>query len=480
MEPVEGSIQCRATERCSKDYIWESTTSFNWEMNKNIWKGVGIIPEGSLVRNHERSVLNYGHAGKGGEKGVDFWAFQSEDNMKFNLGTERRGPKEEQMKKNIIWVLLSLILISFLVLFGNSSAMAADYPYPTPLEKCTLSDNKGILKAGYTIEKWPCQATGESTTCVQDEWPIKRVQLDGITVFYDWRYKWSGIVSANQVSMVAPICVPTKIIYYPTLDIYGKYVDGTQVYTNGDPTTGFGIWDCVVMVLRNPNIVQNGNVFSFITKSDQISQDPLPVRNTYMQLKSSTNLYYCRDIAGPDCPSSEPFAPMITTTDLQFPDPANVGAFLRFRYLRDANSCIVTVQKFDASNGSYVSIPWDSGLIGGAFFLNCGSADASGRCNDCLIEVAGSPHKKQSCTNGQCVTLYTFCNSGEKSILNTNKTAVSDCVHLSSESVCNVRTSQTTIERCCTSPTTGTGCYNFNTMSGDKTNCTLQTDGSCI
>jgi hypothetical protein len=135
--------------------------------------------------------------------------------------------------------------------------------------------------------------------------------------------------------------------------------------------------------------------------------------------------------------------PIVTHTIFELPNPLYPDVtsdpkdrFITFRYVRGQNNCIVQVEKYNDLNGLFESIPWQPATFGGKNLLSCAMADRMGRCDDCMIELAGTPHSVYTSTNGQAAQLTNTCiTPGELKIYNNGVTplvspiTVTDCYH---------------------------------------------------
>jgi hypothetical protein len=152
--------------------------------------------------------------------------------------------------------------------------------------------------------------------------------------------------------------------------------------------------------------------------------------------------------------------PIVTTTIFELPNPlypeiAGEPPLLLFKYLRGENNCIFEVQRDE--NGTWKTIPWESAMFGGKRLLNCGTADSSGRCNECLVEWAGTPHQVNTVNQLGQATLVKTCLTGEKKKIEVinGKAVVTDCWHSTSTTVnCGLCLPIPKCgEQCCTNPT---------------------------
>jgi hypothetical protein len=131
------------------------------------------------------------------------------------------------------------------------------------------------------------------TDCGQDCWTNTpySVAFGGQTTnggVSTWNYNLSPNFPGgqNQLVLLSPVCEP---------DIGAGVSSGAQIIQpgEGDPTTNFGVGNFQDYVLRVAT--SNPYVYRFTTAV------PTPLHNTSMQIKSGKTLYFCKNIAGPDC-----------------------------------------------------------------------------------------------------------------------------------------------------------------------------------
>jgi len=245
--------------------------------------------------------------------------------------------------------------------------------------QCTFVDSKGVASP-YGLKVF---AVNKQSVCP-----------GGGGTCYQWVYELIGDNSRiNQVTALAPDSC-SEMSYLVS--------GGGQVIPpgQGDPTTQFGIWSGYEYVIRMAYSPGSAGVppnYNFFTSKE------VPSRSTSMQLKSGNNIYYCKNIAGPNTPDFPNYVP--TTVSIR----QRIADFDVCIEEMDANGCPTKVS--DCQGNFWQIVPMESITLNPneGKFLKWAQGDSDPRCPSVTLIVAGSTCVKRCYQSGYCYVGPTGC-----------------------------------------------------------------------
>jgi hypothetical protein len=254
------------------------------------------------------------------------------------------------------------IVVAILMLFPGVKAMAQ-------CDQCDVPSSCILGTSTQSMEQYP----------INGQWPVPATCTDTSGSFpcYAWTYLIKGVSPLNQTSILVPVCCPEIKYFIP---------GGGQPLLpgEGDPTTGFGVGNFQARVMRLAAYPSYPGVYAFYT--DKIT----PLHRTSIQVRSTSKIvYFCRNIAGPDC-GLPTYVPVSRTSCVTI---ENENVCFDFA----ADGCPIRIYNGD-TNIDYPADPSDStisvsdcGDIFGSQNPNCRMCirrvdqEGSGGCTNCVV-----------------------------------------------------------------------------------------------